>query len=88
MIAMENNATLKDQIIEAMNKRFESLEKKMDDGFQNQGLLLESIQNDIETLVDGQDMLHARIDRVQNTVFNIDEKVERLDARLTGVEIA
>ena len=114
MISMEKDTTLKDQIVDALNGRFDSFEGKvmtvmdgqlrtfkvelkeeivgeirieMDKKFRAQGLLLEDMRDDIDTLVDGQEILHERIDRLQSTVSSIDEKVERLDVRLRSVEI-
>ena len=49
---------------QAIDERFNTLETKMDDGFRHQGVLIEKMQDDIDTLVDGQEMLHERIDRV------------------------
>jgi prefoldin subunit 5 len=77
-----------DSRFEGMDKRFESLEKTVDEGFRGQGVLMEEIQDDIETLVEGQEILHARVDRVQGAISRVEAKVEDIDARLIGVEIA
>ena len=75
-----------DRQFEKIDKRFEGLETKMDEGFRHQGVLLEVMQGDINTLVDGHEVLHERIDRLQGTVSGIEVKVDDIDMRLTGVE--
>jgi hypothetical protein len=76
-----------DQRFDAMDQRFDGMDKKMDEGFRQQGVLLEAMQDDINTLVDGQEILHGRIDRVQGTASRIESKVEDIDVRLTAVEV-
>jgi len=77
-----------DKRFEGIDKHFETLESKMDEGFRHQGVLLEAMQDDIDILVDGQEMLHERIDRLQGTVSEIGAKVESIDMRLLNVEVA
>jgi hypothetical protein len=72
---MENNKNLKDEIVKAIkgefnehfkaiDRRFNNMEAKMDDGFREQGVLMHVMQDDIETLIEGQEVLHQRIDRL------------------------
>lgn len=80
-----------DKKFDAIDKRSDSLKseltEKMDEGFRHQGVLMEVMQDDIDTLVDGQEALHERIDGLQTTVSSIESKVEQLDMRLINVEV-
>jgi predicted RNase H-like nuclease (RuvC/YqgF family) len=101
IMTMENNKNLKDEIVAAidkrMNERFESFAVKMDQRFESftadvdrrfdlQGVLLEDMNDKIELLAEGQDVLHGRIDRLQGDVSKIEARVERIDSTLMSFE--
>lgn len=86
--AIDERFKVIDTRFDAMDRRFDSMDERMDEGFRHQGVLIEAMQDDIDTLVEGQEVLHQRIDRVQSSVLRLEAKVEKIDTRLTSVEIA
>lgn len=54
---------IKNEIMAEVDKRFDLLERKISEGFRQQGILMEAMQGDIDTLVDGQEIIQERIDR-------------------------
>jgi hypothetical protein len=65
---------------EEADVRFHAITEGINERFQEQGILLEKMQDDIGTLVDGQEILHENVDR-------LDQRVVAVETRLHCVEI-
>lgn len=85
---MDKRFEAMDGRFEAMDGRLEALEQTVDKSFRGQGVLMEEIQDDVNVLIEGQEVLHERIDNLQTTASDIESKIEQLDMRLINVEIA
>ena len=74
MIGIMKNKNLKEEIIAAM-----------DEGFRHHGVLLEEMRDNINILIDGQEILHGRVDRLDGRMNRIEAKVDRLEVEVGSV---
>ncbi len=61
--------------------------KELKDGVERNSVLLKAVHDNILKLVEGQEGLREKTDRMQNTLSAVEEKTEQIDARLLCVEI-
>ena len=93
MVAMEQEKGLKEEIIAAVRGEFlafkievknelKGFEAKNDIQFRGQGVLLEKMQGDIDTLVEGQEILAMRVDRLDGRMERVEDQLDRIDVKI------
>lgn len=89
MLVMEQQNNLKEEIVSAVTAELRSFKQeivqrmalgfmkqdlKIDKQFREQGVILEDIQDKVQLIVEGQDAIHQRIDRLHKRVTVLEER--------------
>ena len=79
VVEVRNNSGL----IKALDGKVDILADKVD----RNGVLLETVDEKIIKLAEGQEALHEKTDDLRGVVSKVEEKIEQIDGRLICVEV-